>query len=518
VLKSNGSLLPKRAVTAIERTRGNVTGLRRSVERLSATLAADVRALEQAGAALDQEIRRVRMLPFAGACEGLERVVRDLARAGGKEVELAIEGGEVQIGRLVLEGLKDSLLHLVRNSVDHGIEAPDERRALGKPARATVRVTAALRGNSVEIVVADDGRGLDMAVIRDRARQRGVKSPDDDREAAQLVFLPGFSTAALVTELSGRGVGLDIVKHAVETLQGQVHLMSETGRGTRAVLMVPLTLATIRAVLVKAAGQLFALPTMHVERLTRANAADLASVEGRDVLLSLGTPVRVALLADVLGLQDAPLPRPADKALLVVLRSGANQVAFVVEELFAEHEIVVKSLGRRIRRVPHVSGATVLPTGQVALILNASGLVRTALGRVPRRVVAPAPEAPASGTRRRVLLVEDSVTTRSLEKSILEAAGYDVLTAADGAEGWRLLQERGADVVVTDVEMPRMDGFSLCETIRASKRFRDLPVVLVTALEHDRDKERGLNAGADAYLPKTAFDQRRLLDTIAQLL
>ena len=512
------SLLPQRAVAAFERVGQNLKRLERSAELLASRLAADHRALEQAAAPLEEDIRGVRMLPFGDACEGLERVVRDLAHADSKNVGLVIEGATVELDRAVLDHLKDPLLHLLRNAVDHGVETPDEREAAGKPPQATVSVAAMLRGSSVEIVVADDGRGLDLAAVREQARRTRMVVPEDDREATRLIFLPGFSTAPLVTELSGRGVGLDIVRHSVESLHGRVDFSFTPGQGTRVALTVPLTLTTIRALLLRAGGQVFALPLMSLVRLTRVAAGDLGSTAGREVLLSEGPPVPVASLSEVLGVPAETLHHAGGKFPLVIVTSGDRQVALVVDELMAEQELVVKSLGTRLTRVRHFSGATVLPTGHVALILNAADLVQSALGRAPGPALALALEQKQPEDRRRVLLAEDSVTTRSLEKSILEAAGYDVTAVVDGGEAWQLLQEEGADLVVADVEMPRMDGFELCEAIRGSRRFRELPVVLVTARESDRDKARGLEVGANAYLPKSTFDQRQLLETITLLL
>jgi two-component system chemotaxis sensor kinase CheA len=366
--------------------------------------------------------------------------------------------------------------------------------------------------------VADDGRGVDLTAVREHARRREIAVPEDDRDVLRLLFLPGFSTARLVTELSGRGIGLDVVKHRVESIHGHVELSSTAGKGTCVSLTVPVTVSTVRALLLTASGQTFVLPLTNLERLTRVALRDLGSATGRDVLLTDGAPVLVASLAGVLGIGEDAAHQTAGKRPIAIVRSGARQVAFIVDALEAEHELVVKSLGPRLSRVRHFAGATVLPTGRVALILNAADLVDTAFGLPSRPALAAVREQAPQDGRRHLLLVEDSVTTRSLEKSILEASGYQVTAAVDGNEAWRLLQQHGADLVVADVEMPHMDGFALCEAIRGSKRFRELPVVLVTARETDADKARGLDVGANAYLPKSTFDQRQLLDVIAQLL
>lgn len=510
--------LPKRTVAAIHRTRENLKRLERDVEHLAHGLTTDLHGLAQTAAPLEDEVRHVRMLRFADACEGLERAVRDLARAANKDIQLVVEGADVELDRAILAALRDPLLHLVRNAADHGIETPEERRARGKPTRGRITVSAALKGAGVEVVVADDGRGLDLESIREQARRRKHAVPEDERELVRLIFQAGFSTARLITNLSGRGVGLDVVKHGVEALRGTVDVSFEPGRGTRFSLALPLTLTTLRALLVGAGGQTFAIPTTAVIRLVRAGPGDIGCVKGREVLLGGSSPVPVASLADTLGLPAITSPRAGDKVPLVVVGADERQLAFAVDELIAEQDVVIKNLGRRLRRVRHFSGATVLATGRLCLIVAPAELVQTAVSRAPTRLVSPSLDDEPQPARKRLLVADDSVTTRSLEKSILEGAGYEVLTAADGAEAWQLLQEKGADLVVADVEMPRMDGFALTEAIRGSKRFRDLPVVLVTALETERDKARGLEVGADAYLPKSVFDQRLLLEVVGRLL
>jgi two-component system chemotaxis sensor kinase CheA len=452
-------------------------------------------------------------------------MIRDLADAADKQIVLNVEGGDVELDRSILEGLKDPLRHLVRNAIDHGAETPAERRSAGKTPQVQLTVSAALRGDHVEVVVADDGRGLDLEALRQQLRRRNLPDPADERELAQAVFLPGLSTRRLVTDVSGRGVGLDVVKGRVEAMHGTVGLSSEPGRGTRFTLAVPLTLTTLRALLVSAAGQTFAIVSAAVQKLVRVDPAAVRTVEGRPLLALGGPPLPVAELADVLGLRAAGSHREErDRRPAVIVSTGERRAAFLVDEFLAEQEVVVKNLGGRIRRLRHVVAATVLPSGRIALVLNTGNLVRSALAHGPtvapvwsagERLGAAPPRAPA---RKRILLADDSVTTRTLEQSILEAAGYEVLTAADGAAAWQVLQEKGADLLVSDVDMPRLDGFDLTERVRASSRFRDLPVVLVTAREQAEDRARGAAVGADAYLGKSVFDQQELLTVLTQLI
>jgi two-component system, chemotaxis family, sensor kinase CheA len=461
------------------------------------------------------------MLPFGDACRGLERAARDVARAGGKHVELTVLGEDVEVDRTVLDGLKDPLLHLVRNAVDHGVETPDQRRAAGKPVPARITVSAALRGPQVEVVVADDGRGLDWEAIRAQARRRDLAEPQDDRDLARLLFMPGFSTARIITDVSGRGVGLDVVQCQIEALHGAVEIHSEAGRGARFTLTVPLTLTTINALLVRAGGQTLGFSSANVRTLVRFAVDAVRRIAGREVLPpareASGAPAPLVRLADVLGFPETETPAADGRLIAVIVAAGDRPTAFVVDEVLGEQQIVVKSLGARIRRARLVSGATLLPSGGIALVLNVARLVQAADGRSTRAVAAGTPQ-PALRPVRRLLVAEDSVTTRTLMKSILESHGYDVTVAVDGQDAWSKLQQAGYDLVVSDIDMPGLSGFALTEAIRGAPRLRELPVVLLTARDSDEDKARGVAVRADAYLVKSAFDQRHLLETIAQLL
>jgi two-component system, chemotaxis family, sensor kinase CheA len=480
--------------------------------QLARELAGDRLALSHAVGGLDEEVRRSRTLPFAEACAGLERAVRDVARGAGKQVRLAVDGGTLELDRSLLQGLREPLLHLVRNAVGHGLETPEERRRAGKPEEGRVTLAARLSGGRVQVSVEDDGRGLDLEAIRAQARARGWDVPEDAATAARLIFQPGLSTAPKVTAVSGRGVGLDVVRSQVESLRGNVDVVFRLGEGTRFVLDVPLTLSTLRVLLVSAGGQRFALPAESVERLLRLAPPEVREVEGRQMWPAEDALVPIASLAAVLGL-TAGAPRARLSA--VVLTAGHLRAVLGVDEVLSEQEVLVRGLGPRVRRARHVSGTAVLPDGRMALLLHPASLTRAAEGR-PIAPLFPAPSQRKA--RQRILLADDSPTTRALEQSLLEAAGYEVVACADGAEAWERLQMLGADALVSDVEMPRMDGFALTETVRTSPRFSRLPVVLVTARDKPEDKARGLEAGASAYLVKSTFDQTHLLETLRRLL
>jgi two-component system chemotaxis sensor kinase CheA len=501
--------------TAVQQVGAGIDNLKNGLERVVAHASTGGRGLVRTAGDLDSGVRSLRMVPFAEAGPGLERTVRDLALAAGKEVMFKLVGQEVELDRAVAERLKDPLVHLVRNAVDHGIEMPPERMAAGKPEAGLIIVSAALKGAQVEIVIIDDGRGLDRERIREEARARGLAVSAEDRDLLALVFHPGLSTARALTAVSGRGVGLDIVKSQVNALHGTVGLESVAGVGTTFTLTVPLTVTLIRALLVEAAGRIFAVATTQVMGLRRLIPGEVRNVGGREMLAATGGLLPLVSLAEALGL-PAPRRDRGQGGFVVLVEAGTSRVAFVVDELCAEQDLVVTGLGRRLRRVPNVAGCALLEDGGIALILSAAELAESALQAPARRLLIPAPAPEA--IRRRLLVADDSVTTRTLEKAILEEAGYEVRLAADGHQAWQMLQEEAIDLVVADVEMPGMDGFTLTETLRHSLALRRIPVVLVTSLSTDKDRARGLEAGADAYIVKSGFDRSGLLEAVGQLL
>jgi two-component system chemotaxis sensor kinase CheA len=506
---------PAETRAAVQQVGAGIDKLKDRLERALADAAAGGRGLVRTAGDLDSGVRSLRMVPFAEAGQGLERTVRDLALAAGKEVVFKLVGHEVELDRAVAERLKSPLLHLVRNAVDHGIGTPIERAAAGKPAAGLITVSAALKGAQVEIAVQDDGRGLDRERIREEARARGMPEPANDRDLLALVFQPGLTTARALTAVSGRGVGLDVVKSQVNVLHGTVALESVSGSGTTFTLTVPLTVTLIRALLVEAAGRTFAVATTQVLGLRRLSPHEVRNVGGREMLaVNLGLLPLVSL-AGALGLA-APRRDRGQGVFVVLVEAGTSRVGFVVDELLSEQDLVVTALGRRLRRVPHVAGCALLEDGDIALILSAAELAESALrGPVQRPLLAAAtPET----MRRRLLVADDSVTTRTLEKTILEEAGYEVRLAADGHQAWQILQEEAIDLVVADVEMPGMDGFTLTDTLRRSAVLGRVPVVLVTSLSSDKDRARGLEVGADAYIVKSGFGRGGLVDAVGQLL
>lgn len=469
---------------------------------------------ERAGSELMESVRRLRLRPFGEATEALPRVVRDLATETGKRLVLRIEGSTVEADRSVVDGLREALVHLVRNAVDHGIERPEVRRQAGKPEEGTITVSAALEGQRLRVTVDDDGRGVDFDALRDLAHRRGHAVPDDPRALARLLFESGVTTRPAATELSGRGVGLDIVRNAVWRLRGTVELDSCPGQGTTFVIRTPLTLATQRALLVEVTGQAIAIPTTSVAGLRLVRHEDLRVVDGRTFLVMPDGPIPLTTLASVLGPPLVARELGEHTPTVIVEHDGERQ-ALAVDGLLEETELVVRPLqGSSDRAAPGLAAAALLPSGRIALVASVPALVQREAGADRRVRLREESHVP----RQRILVVDDSITTRTLEQSVLQAAGYEVLTAVDGRAAWELLQEHGADLVLTDLEMPVMDGYELCETIRSSARFASLPVVLVTSLESPDQRRRGLEVGADAYIVKSSFDQEELLETVRQLL
>lgn len=508
----------RQILDAFNHARTMLAELDKRLEGVASQMTADAIILNQACTALESEVYHVRMLPFAEACSGLERAIRDIARSTGKQVRLDVRGEDVEIDRGILEALKDPLLHLIRNAIDHGIESAEQRASAGKPQEATVTVTASLRGQHVEITVQDDGRGFDLDRIREKAKSKGLAAPDDDEDVARLVFVAGFSTASIITDISGRGVGLDVVQSQIESLQGSVDVSFETDRGSCFTLLMPLTLTTTRAITVRAGQQTYAIPTANVEHLFRLHPDQIKSVAGRPVVTLGGPPLAVSRLTNTLGVDNRPDELVTQGMLAMVVASGQQQAVIVVDELIAEQDVTVKPLGSRIKRVRHVSGATLLESGEIALVLNMANVVRSLLSLKNQSPLVAGISTEDEPVKHRLLVVDDSVTFRAQLQGILDAAGFDVDTAADGQGALEKLLKERFDLVVSDVDMPRLDGFELTQAIRQSSKLARTPIVLVTARGSDEDQARGVASGADAYIVKSGFDQTNLLATIRQLL
>jgi two-component system chemotaxis sensor kinase CheA len=469
-----------------------------------------------------EDMKKVLMLPFSTLMEIFPRLVRDLAKNGDKEIDLEIRCGKIEADRRILEEIKDPLIHLLRNCVDHGIEMPKVRENQHKPVRGKIGIVVFPRsGNRVEINISDDGAGIDTFKVKASATKLGLFGQEggsglDENEVVDLIYQSGVSTSPIITEVSGRGLGLAIVREKVERLGGSIAVETDAGVGTTFRIQLPLTLATYRGIVVRMGTQTFVLQTSNVERSVRVRQEDIQTVENRETIRLGDETLSLVWLGDVLGIANHNA-NDAEFHQLLVLTAAGKRIAFVVDEVLGEQEVLVKSLGRQLSRVRNISAATILGSGKVAPILNVADLLKSAL-QVAHTDTQVATKPETKTPAQSVLVVEDSITARSLLKGILEVAGYKVATAVDGVDGLTQLRSGEFDMVVSDVDMPRMNGFDLTVKIRGDKKLADLPVVLVTALESREDRERGIDVGANAYIVKRSFEQSNLLEVVRRLI
>jgi chemotaxis protein histidine kinase CheA len=478
------------------------------------------------------------MVPVHRVVAGFPQLVRELSAGADepKDVQLVLEGPDVELDTRVLDAVADSLKHLVTNAVDHGCEPVAVRQAAGKPGRATVTLRARAAGSTVVIEVADDGRGIDEDVLRAAAIEGELLAADSTLSGPALlnvVFAPHFSTREQVTQTSGRGVGLDVVRTVIEELSGSIEVRSTPGLGTTFAITLPVTLGVLRCLIARVGDERYALPVTAVVETLLLSGSERSEVAGVPVIARGGRTMPIVDLGDAVAAPGERNPRAA----VVVSHGGAGEVlAFAVDQVEGEREVVVKELGGFLGRLPSVAGATIDGDGSVVLVLDVRDLAVRQAGGVgtPAAPVARAAEPrpavglpgarrssedrPAVGRRPRVLVVEDSVGVRELQRVILEGAGYEVLTAVDGLDGASRLRGDPVDLVVSDVEMPGMDGFTLTRSLRKTRGWEDVPVVIMTSRGDEADQRAGLDAGASAYLLKSRFDQAELIDTVRRLI
>ncbi|MCO5169207.1 MAG: response regulator [Planctomycetes bacterium] len=456
----------------------------------------------------------VRLRPVEHLFGHVPREARDLARRLGKQVSVRISGAETEMDRVILDLLKAPLSHLIRNALDHGLEAPDERRRAGKPEEGTLSLRAGQEGALVAIHVEDDGRGIDARRIRQLAVSRGLLDQAradamTDEDAIQLVFIPGFSTRTVASEISGRGVGMDVVRSSVEALKGDVRVQSWPGRGTRTTIRLPLTLLISRVTFVRSAGLQFALPTEQVHESVRLAADRVIEFAGQPAVVHAGQTLPLVRLARVLCHRE--LPDPPFLRVLVV-QHAESRLALVVEELLEQRPVVVKPLGWPLDRVRFMSGAIHMPSGEVALLLHVPDLF--SLGRRAEEGRALRPD----DRRKTVLVVDDSIVSRQMVSRVVEGLGFDLLTALDGMDALRVLERVRPDLIVTDVEMPRLGGLGLARRLRQEQRLSGVPIVIVSSRGSEADRQAGLEAGADAYLAKADFNEASFRTIVERLL
>ncbi|MFJ4257346.1 hybrid sensor histidine kinase/response regulator [Pseudomonas monteilii] len=465
-----------------------------------------------------------RMRPFADVLTGQSRMVRDLGRSLGKPVRLVVDGEKTQVDRDVLEKLEAPLTHLLRNAVDHGIELPERRLLAGKPDEGVIRLRASHQAGMLSLELIDDGAGIDLERLRSSIVERALSPADtvarmSDAELLTFLFLPGFSLRDKVTEVSGRGVGLDAVQHMVRELRGSIELTQVAGQGCRFHLQVPLTLSVVRSLVVEVGGEAYAFPLAHIERTLEVTAEQIVQIEGRQHFWHEGRHIGLVAASQLLN-------RPAgqsDEASLrvVVIREREQLYGVAVERLVGERVLVVMPLDPRLGKVQDISSGALLDDGSVVLIVDVEDLLRSvekllSTGSLERI------ERGSSGvrgvTRKRVLVVDDSLTVRELQRKLLGNRGYDVAVAVDGMDGWNALRGEDFDLLITDIDMPRMDGIELVTLVRRDQRLQSLPVMVVSYKDREEDRRRGLDAGADYYLAKASFHDDALLDAVVELI
>jgi two-component system chemotaxis sensor kinase CheA len=468
---------------------------------------------------LRQNVIELTMLPVATVFDAFPRAVRDLARTFDKEVELTIRGRETELDKKIIEQISEPLIHLIRNAVDHGLETPEERLQMRKPEIGQLTLSAEQQGNRILVVLKDDGCGIDPGLIRAAAIRSGIASSGElagwtEQQLLDLIFQPGFSTRSSATDVSGRGVGMDVVKRAVERMGGTLRIHSELGRGTTVTLNLPLSLALLRVVLLEAGEELFALPTATVRRILQLGPGEVAQLQRGPVAHIDGEAIPLATLSALLHVPAGPV---VTRQTVLVAEGGDGRFGIMVDAVHEEQELVFKELRGPLRNQRTFTGAALLGNGDIVPILDVNALFDLA-AQGPSLEAAPpvARRAPVRPTR--VLVVDDSLVAGELQKNILVAAGYESEIAQDGVEALEMLRQKEWDLVIADVDMPRMNGFELTERIRGDEHFREIPVIIVTGRDTTDDRRRGFEVGADAYVLKREFDQGQLLDTVRRLI
>lgn len=500
------------------------------IEQLKITSTDNSTRLDLIAEELEEKIRTMRLLPLSNVFQFFPRLVRDLSKQEGKEVELIIEGGETVADKKILEEIKDPLMHLIRNSLDHGIETPAEREKNNKPPKGKIWLRGYQSATNIFIEVQDDGQGLDIDKIKETAIRRDLYRPEEleimtDNQIQSLIFEPSFSTRKFITEVSGRGVGLDVVRTNLERLKGSIEIDSIPGEGCTFRMLIGTTLATANVLLVKSQNITHAIPIEFVKTTLLISKEQIFTIEGRETITLEDQAISVATLSDLLELNTVSFEKKKKnedesqpKVSCVLIKINEDIFGLFVDEVIDTQDVVIKPQSQLLKRVRNVTGATILGTGEVCMILNPQDLLKS----IQKRLVALSSASQdvkikINKTQSSILLVEDSIATRTQEKRILENAGFDVTTAVDGLDGWNKIQTEDFDVIVSDVQMPNLDGLGLTERIRQEGVYNELPIILVTSLASDEDKRKGAEVGANAYIIKGKFNQEVLIETINRL-
>lgn len=496
------------------------------VYQLKAGLNEDSSRLDFVTNRFEEIIKDLRVLPLSHVFNLFPRMVRDMSQSMGKLINFKIEGEGIKADKKILEEIKDPIMHIIRNAIDHGIETPEKRVEAGKSKEGNIILSAKQSSSTIIIEVDDDGAGLDSEQIKKSAIKKGLIKKQDaselsDSQIFQLIFSPGFSTAKLITDVSGRGVGLEVVLANVQKLKGTIGVDTKPGKGTKFKLEIPVTLATLRIIIVRLNNEIYAIPVEYVKSAISVKRSAVFSLDGCDAIIYEEKPVSVFKLEEILEIKNAEAEESTNEGEenfeCILISVMGETIGLFVNEILDEQEALVKPLGMMLKRVRNVTGSAILGSGDVCIVLNPVDIHKSV------KLNSGKSSSTVSGKKKKdfkkiILLVEDSLTTRTQEKRILEGAGYTVITAVDGVEGFQKLSGNKIDLIVSDIEMPNLDGLSFTKKVRAEKKFSSLPVVLVTSLSSDEQKQKGLDAGANAYITKSNFDQKLLLETIARLL
>ena len=474
---------------------------------------------------LQEEVMKVRMVPVSYLFNQFPRAMRDLAQKADKDIIIDIKGEETHLDKAIIDEMKDPIMHLLRNAVDHGIERPQERKKEKKDEAGKVILNAYQAGSQVVIEVSDDGRGIDIKKVKKRGLEKGLVTEEKlalmvDDQIFQMLFLPGFSTKDEVTDISGRGVGLDVVRERLAKLKGTVEVVSKHGIGTKFTMKMPLTLAITECLLVGAGTDIFAIPIDAVVETIRIASDEIKTAETREAITVRGRIIPLVRISDIF---DLPAKGIVERKYfsVIIVQAVEKRIALLVDELRGRQDIVTKALGAPLKKVRYISGATILGDGRVILMVDVSSIINSFEGgAVIKHEAALKPKAAIAAKKRlrTILLAEDAMSTAMLEKNILESAGFSVVIARDGKEALEKSSQEKFDLVMTDILMPRMDGFELTAALRKDKFYKDIPIIIVTTRESDADKRRGLEAGADAYILKSEFTSEGLLNTIERLI
>jgi len=513
----------KNIFTFFEESSLKITTFMNKMNILYKTIQEDETRLNLIVNELEEGIKSVRVLPLATIFHMFPRMVRDISREKNKEIEFIVLGSETSVDKKILEEIKSPLIHIIRNAIDHGVEGPEERLKSGKSAIGRISLSASHLENSVLIEISDDGKGIDLEAIKNKVLQKGLLTPAElqsmnDDQIMNIIFWPGFSTGDVITDISGRGIGLDIVYTKITQLSGKVNIKSIMGQGCTVSIQLPVTMATVKSFLVKINQQTFAIPTNAIKKTLLINHAEIIYKEGKETIIVDNKIVPICRLSRILEMNT--ILKKEEKMVIIVVEAEDVQVGFIVEKLLGDQEILHKNLTSPLLRVRNVAGVTTLGSGELCLILNVNDIVKSAyyiFGMSKKELIINR-ESSTSLVQRNILVVDDSVTTRILERNILRTAGYNVTVAINGLDALTKLYSQEFDLIVTDVEMPEINGFELTERIRNDERFKNIPIILLTSLASDADKKRGINLGADTYITKGYFDQEELLSTIRKLL